>query len=128
MGHLRVQLFGKLYLQVGERVLVELNTHKAEELFSYLLLNRAQKHNRETLADLFCRECSTVLAKKTLRQLLWLLQPVIDATASPGQEPLFLVQRDWVQVNPACDLWLDVDIFERAYALVQDRAGEGLSA
>jgi DNA-binding SARP family transcriptional activator len=126
MDGMRIHLFGKLLVRIGDQGPLPLDSHQTEKLFCYLLLFRHRGHHREVLADLLCGECPTAQSKKHLRQLLWRLQSVVEACATPCDGPILLVDRDWVQVNPGYTLWLDVDILERASVLVQDQPGEGL--
>ena len=60
-------------------------------------------------------------------------QPQIGAALPeivPGQVQLtvLLVEPDWIYINPALDLWLDVATFERAFALVEGIPGQKLDA
>src|SRR4029453_9228778 len=41
---------------------------------------------------------------------------------------VLIVEPDWVRLNPEADLWLDVAVFERAFALVQGVPGQELDA
>ena len=125
MDSLRIQLLGQLLLRNGDSGTLLLDSHRTEELFCYLLIHRHQKHHREILADLLCGECTNGQTKKRFRQILWRLQSALDESSASMNGPLLLVDRDWIQINPNYDLWLDVDIFERAWALVENRPGEG---
>jgi two-component SAPR family response regulator len=59
---------------------------------------------------------------------LWRLQAALDAHAESLQEQALLVELDWIQINPELDLWLDVAVFEQAFALVQEIPGRELDA
>lgn len=124
MNILKISLFGRFRAEYGSQVLLELEAHKLQELFCYLLLHRTQPHPREALADLLWPENSTAQSKKHLRQLLWQLQAIFEAHLDPGQEPVLLVEPDWIQINPEVKLWLDVAVFEQAFTLTQDVAGQ----
>lgn len=127
MGVIRVYLLGQFRLELGGQLIRALEPHKAEELLCYLLLNRDQPHHRETLADLACNECSSTESKKRFRHILWRLQSLLAGDGERAGEALLDVDNAWVQLNPACPLWLDVDVFERASKLVRDVEGEALS-
>jgi DNA-binding SARP family transcriptional activator len=124
----RICLLGPFRLELDGRVIQAFEPHKAEELLCYLLLRRGQPHHRETLADRLCGECASAQAKKCFRQILWRLQSLLDAEGRKEQDSLLRVDRGWVQINRDSGLWLDVDVFERASALVQDIPGERLTA
>jgi DNA-binding SARP family transcriptional activator len=127
VGAIRICLLGQFRLELGGDPIRELDPHKAEELLCYLLLHRSQPHHREALASLFCDECSAAESKKRLRHILWRLQSLLSGDAKKADEALLSVDHDWIQLNPNCPLWLDVEMLERAAALVRDVAGEALS-
>jgi DNA-binding SARP family transcriptional activator len=121
MSALRVRLFGKLAIEREGRELVGLEACKAQELLCYLLVNR-RPHAREALACLLWEDAPAEKAKKYLRQALWQLQAVLDP--ADGDRPATLrAEHDWVQIDPTTDLWLDVEIFERAFASTEGHAG-----
>ncbi len=128
MPTLRVELFGKLRIRCGETQIDCLDVAKAQELLCYLLLHREWPHPRETLAGLLWGDCSCAQSKKYLRQVLWQLQTCIEKQAQITHGPLLLLDADWIQINPDAALWLDVDVFERAYTRVQGIAGHSLDA
>jgi DNA-binding SARP family transcriptional activator len=129
---LRIQLFGKFGAACDGRELEKLDASKAQELLCYLLVHRARPHPRESLAAQLWGDASTEKSKKYLRQALWHLQGVFESEPAGGE--LLRAEHDWVQLNSSCDLWLDVEIFERAYtsargrrnAPLTDEAREGL--
>jgi DNA-binding SARP family transcriptional activator len=90
-----------------------------QELFCYLLLYRERSHPRETLASLLWGDTTTAQSKAYLRKALWQLQAALDSQAESISERLLVIEPDWVQINPRADLWLDVAVFEQAFALVQ---------
>src|SRR5262249_2961614 len=128
MPPLRVRLFGKLSVQRQERIVNGLDACKVRELFCYLLLYRQSPHPRESLASLFWGDSSTAQSKKYLRQALWELQTALNADLYPGHDGVFIVEPEWVRLNPAAELWLDVAIFEQALVLTRGMAGSSLDA
>src|SRR5262245_12825447 len=128
MPLLSVRLFGKLSVQHDEQMVNGLDACKVRELLCYLLLYRRSPHPRENLAALFWGDSSTAQSKKYLRQALWELQTALNAHLHPGHEGLFLVEPDWVRLNPVAELWLDVDLFEQAFSMTQGIAGPALDA
>jgi len=116
---LSVRLFGKFCIRRHERILDGLDAHKLQELFGYLLLYRQTPHPRESLAALLWGESPTAQSKKYLRQVLWQLQHVLNPRTDATSEPVLRLEPDWVRLNPRADLWLDVAVFEQAFAQAQ---------
>ena len=102
------------------------DARKVQELFCYLLLHRDHSLPRETLASVLWSETTTALSKKSLRQALWQLQSALGSQSEDPNEPILLVQPDWIQLNPSADLWLDVAAIEYASNIVQNIAGTEL--
>ncbi|MFN8444203.1 MAG: BTAD domain-containing putative transcriptional regulator [Caldilineaceae bacterium] len=125
MQSLRISLLGKLRIQWNERDLPGLEARKVQELFTFLLLNRHIVHNREKLAALFWENQTTANSKKYLRQTLWQLQTALDGDTSDCST--LLVDDEWIQLNPACSLWLDVGILEEAFTAAARIPGANLS-
>jgi DNA-binding SARP family transcriptional activator len=127
MEQLRVSLLGKLRVTAGGQDLVGSNSHKAWELFCYLLLNRQRPHPREALATLQWSDRPTAQAKKYLRQALWQLQAAINPQSDSGVPPVLLLDAEWIRVNPSAGLWLDVDAFEEASDSAKGVSGHRLN-
>jgi DNA-binding SARP family transcriptional activator len=113
MPVLRLQLLGRFCASYGGREIYNFEASKVQELLCYLALYR-KPHAREMLAAFFWGESSTSQAKKNLRQTLWQLQATLDANLGPFKQRVALVEADWVQLNPALALRLDVAEFEKA--------------
>jgi DNA-binding SARP family transcriptional activator len=115
MSDLRVSLFGKFRVELGPQTQPGFDSRKVQELFCYLLLYRDRPHPREALADLLWCGSSTNRPGRCLRKTLWQLRAALnDEDESLGGQVL-LAERDWIQVNPNADLWLDVAVFEQAF-------------
>jgi DNA-binding SARP family transcriptional activator len=69
---------------------------------------------------------SSTQAKKYLRQALWQLQSALERHAGQSEHSLLLIEPDWICLNPNAELWLDVDIFEGAFAMVQGVPGQDM--
>jgi len=126
MPDLQIHLFGKFSVRQDDRPAPGFDAYKEQELLSYLLLHRNRPHSRETLAGLMWGDASVEKSKKYLRQALWHIQAALEAR--PGGGAVLTVEHDWVQLNAGVALWLDVELFERTFALVQDRRGADLDA
>lgn len=123
MSTLEVRLFGKISMRSPAGSVPELEGGKAQELLSYLLLHRNRPHSREVLAELLWGESSPAHAKKYLRQALWQLHTTLDSLLGMVGERIMLVESEWVRVNAAVDLWLDVEVFEQSCSLIQGLSG-----
>jgi len=126
MSTLNISLFGKFCARRDGLILEGLDARKVQELFCYLLLHRDHSLPRETLASVLWPETTTALSKKSLRQALWQLQSALGSQNENPNEPILLVQPDWIQLNPSADLWLDVAAIEYAFELVQKIPGQKL--
>jgi DNA-binding transcriptional activator of the SARP family len=127
MSTLRIQLFGKFSLQRDSQLLKGLAANKEQELLSYLLVRRDRSHPRETLASVLWGNTSTERSKKYLRQALWHVQAALEAGEPTGTQ-LLVVEHNWVQLNLQREVWLDVEVFEQAFATTHDRPGNQLDA
>ena len=128
MSSFRIRLFSKFSIEKNGQVLDGFDSGKSTELFCYLLLNRNQHHNRETLADLLWDTTSTSQSKKYLRQALWQLQTALQTDSDSTDQPVLLIEPDWIRVNPETDLWIDVFEFETAYKKAHGLQGWQLDA
>lgn len=125
MSTLRIQLFGKFSVQRDDQLLKGLAANKEQELLSYLLVRRDRSHLRETLASVLWGDTSTERSKKYLRQALWHVQAALEA-GKPTSPQLLVVEHNWVQLNLQSELWLDVEVFEQAFATTQGLSGNQL--
>ena len=125
MSTLEFHLFGKFSVRRDAQLVKGLDASKEQELLCYLLVRRNQCHARESLASLLWGDTSTERSRKYLRQALWHLQAALEKTQISTQEVL-LVERDWVQLNLRSEFWLDVALFEQAFAATEGVPGEQL--
>ncbi len=128
MPHLKVRLFGKFSVLLNEKPVYGLDACKLQELFSYLLVYRDAPHARETLAALLWGESSTAQSKKYLRQALWQLQSALDSREHGKHDRIFHVEPDWISVDESADIWVDVVVFEQAFARAREVPGKRLDA
>lgn len=134
MPALSIHLFGKFSVNADGQPLEGFDACKVQELLSYLLVHRERPHTRESLASLLWGETATDKSKKYLRQTLWHLQSALEGRqngaacegANEGGE-LLSADHDWVRLNAGTPIWLDVEVFERAFAQVQGKAGKDLN-
>ena len=123
MPQLSVHLFGRFHAHFGEQPLGGLDACKVQELLGYLLIYRDRPHSREALAAMLWGDNSTVKSKKYLRQALWQLQTALDVQEQTDAGGMLTVEHDWVRLNSKTGVWLDVAVFEHAFALAHGSAG-----
>lgn len=127
MSRLHISLFGKFCIHCDGEEITGLDSLKAQELFSYLLLHRQRPHTREKLAALLWMDSSAAQSKRYLRQALWQLQAGLNSNDPAGRK-LILADSEWIQLNNQADFQLDVALLEEAFAAVQGRPGASLDA
>ena len=110
-GQLRVLLFGGFEVWHGGRLLQGFESQKVRALLAYLVLNRDRSLTREQLASLLWPERDDESARRNLRQAIYNLKETLP---DGGSEPLLLADRGGLGINPAAELWLDVDAFRAA--------------
>jgi DNA-binding SARP family transcriptional activator len=125
MTTLCVRLFRKLAAERDGELLSDFES-KAQELLSFLLLYRQRPHLREALASVLWPESDPAQSKKYLRQALWQLQSAVDPPAGPQSGHLLLVESDWIRIDPAADVWVDVAHVEEAFTRTQGVPGHQL--
>jgi DNA-binding SARP family transcriptional activator len=125
--NLQIFLFGKLALCQQGHLVAPIENSKAAELLCYLLLHRERPHPREALATLLWKSHPAAQSKKYLRQALWQLQTCLNSLPAGDEPPLLLAEGEWIQINPAAPLSLDVAVLETAYHQAQGVRGSQLS-
>lgn len=125
MSSLCISLFGKIEVRRGTTSLHDCRSAKARELLCYLLLHRERAHPREKLASVLWSRGSTAQSRAYLRKALWNLQRVFNVEA---ETPLLNIDGQWIRIDSDADVWLDVDLFERAHAQVRGISGNDLDA
>jgi len=110
---LQVRLFGRVCIQSEDDTPLTIESKKALGLLCYLLLYRQRPHTRDMLAEMNWGENSSAHPKKYLRQAIWQIQSTLDSSPEADCPALLVTESDWVQLNPAAPLWLDVAEFEQ---------------
>ena len=114
MSELQLFCFGFPRVRLGERP-VEIKLRKALALLVYLALHRAA-HSRDVLATLLWPESGQSQARASLRRTLHRLQRALELEAVRADA-------DTLRLNPALDVWLDIEAFQRHLAEAQNRPG-----
>jgi DNA-binding SARP family transcriptional activator len=114
---LRVQLFGRPRLSLDDVALPAGGRPKVVPLLAYLLVHRGAPVGRRTAANALWPDDAEDEARANLRRHLNYLHALLPPAAEG--RPWVLATAGQVRWNPACDLWLDVDEFERLVAIPQ---------
>lgn len=122
MNVLQIDLFGTFDVRSNGQHVAGLETRKAQELLTFLLLQRNRAYTREFLAEMLWDQRAPAQSRKYLRQTLWHVQNAL-AGHGPEDAPLLLVEGESVCINHSCRLRLDVAEFEAAYGQAQGIAG-----
>jgi DNA-binding SARP family transcriptional activator len=126
MATLTIRMFGGVTFVRDGTPIHEFHSGKSQELFCYLLLRGRRSLAREVLASLFWGECATAQSRKYLRQALWQLQSILDSEPDVRGRRLLVVDGDTVGIDPQGEMWVDVEVFEQAFAQAQSTLGEQL--
>src|SRR5580765_671265 len=86
--------------------------NKVPALLVYLAAEAGQAHPRDSLAELLWPGRPSATARHNLSQALTTLRQTLREAEAP--EPLLILSRERVQLNPAADLWLDAAEFSAA--------------
>ena len=106
-GWLQFYLLGGCRIRTQE-VEVRLELAKTRALLLYLALNPGQ-HRREHLMGLLWGGFPEANARRNLRHALWNIKRTL---VCPEGAPVILAATDILTFNPACDRWLDIEVFE----------------
>jgi DNA-binding SARP family transcriptional activator len=126
MRGLRIYLFGKFEICVGDQVSDPFGAYKARELFCYLLIHRDRPHPREAVAVLLWPDAPMSQSRKYLRKTLWQLQAALDTQLRCFRLQALSVDSEWIQVKPRADIWIDVAAFDQAFTSCHGVPGKDL--
>jgi DNA-binding SARP family transcriptional activator/predicted ATPase len=119
MARLIIRLLGPFEVILDGEPVTSFETRKARALLAYLAAEVNSPQQRETLAEMLWPGRPEGAARANLRHTLRTLRLAIgDHEAVP---PFLLTTRDTIQLNPACDAWVDLCTF--AESLVDARGG-----
>jgi DNA-binding SARP family transcriptional activator len=110
MSQLRLSFFGAFEVMLGDKLLVNFRSAKAQGFLIYLALMPQQAIDRDMLAALFWPDEPEKTAKHNLRQTLYRLRRLL-ADMDGEKRPFLLITRATVQFNPTSDFSLDVADF-----------------
>jgi predicted ATPase/DNA-binding SARP family transcriptional activator/Tfp pilus assembly protein PilF len=118
MSQLRLFLLGPLQVSVYDEPVAGLSSAKILALLAYLSVER-RPHPRGALAELLWPDRPAGNAAQNLRQSL---SRLTRALQRPTGLDFILATRQTVALNPAADVWLDVDAFTAAIVFVRAHA------
>jgi len=121
MADWNVQLFGEPSIQCHGKYWTKPDSSITQEIFLFLLSHRRTIHSRESLASLLWTECSTEQSKKNLRQTLWRLRSCDALPVEMKQNLLISIDKEHLQLNPAINLNIDTEEFERIHRELRAR-------
>ncbi len=111
-ARLRIELFGGLRVQQGERVIIRFRTQKTASLLAYLAYHVERAHSREVLAELLWPQQTPKSGRLNLNTALHSLRKQLEPPGVP-QGAVIISDRFSVQLNPVA-VTVDVAEFEAA--------------
>jgi DNA-binding SARP family transcriptional activator len=126
MSGIIVRLFGKFAVECEHEQVRGMESHKVQELFSYLLVHYDHPQSRESLSEILWENQPSTKSKKNLRQTLWRLQSALDPLTK-SECPVLLADEDWVQLNTNGHNLVDVVELEKAYNQFNNKWARNLS-
>ncbi|HEX6222187.1 MAG TPA: BTAD domain-containing putative transcriptional regulator, partial [Acidimicrobiia bacterium] len=113
METLRIHLFGGFLLERGGVALPPIASRAGRSLFAYLVMHPDRPLNRELVAGVFWSELSETRARRRLSHTLWQIQDVVNTSTSSYLN----LATDTLAFDTQTPIWLDVDEFDRHYAI-----------
>jgi DNA-binding SARP family transcriptional activator len=126
MPGIKVRLFGKFIVEHDHEQIKGMDSHKVQELFSFLLTHYDHPQSRESLSEILWENQPASKSKKNLRQTLWRLQSALEPLAQ-NDCPILQADEEWVQLNANGHHWIDVVEMEKAYNQFNDKWARSLS-
>lgn len=114
MPSLQVKMLGEFRVRFENETWQWRESCKARELFCYLMIHRAPRHQREHLAETLWCDSPKATAMKNLRQTLWQLQRKYASQQKGTPRHLFCTDSEWLSLHPDLEVWTDVREFEKA--------------
>lgn len=122
MTQLRLSLLGPLQAAVGGEPVSGLTSPKIRALLAYLAVER-RAHVRGALAELLWPERPAGKAGQNLRKSLSRLKRVLKRPAVPD---FIQATRQTLALNPAADVWVDVEVFTATVDSVRSHEHEAV--
>jgi DNA-binding SARP family transcriptional activator len=113
-GAVSVYCLGPLQVFARDRDLGPVPNRRAKSIFKYLLLHRGHPTPKEVLMELFWPDAAASAARNNLNVAVHGLRRFLRGVDGPDMYVLF--QDNAYLLNPAVDVWVDLDEFERRTA------------
>jgi WD40 repeat protein/DNA-binding SARP family transcriptional activator len=107
-------LFGGFYASVQGAPITTFESNKVRGLLAYLAAEAGRPLLRATVAGLLWPDHPEELARTNLRHVLRQLRQLLPDI--PGQPPFLLTSQQTIQLNPACEISIDVIRFRELLA------------
>jgi DNA-binding SARP family transcriptional activator len=117
-GAVAVYGLGPLQVFARDRDLGPMPNRRAKSVFKYLLLNRGRPTPKEVLMELFWPEAAASAARNNLNVAVHGLRRFLRGPDGPDTYVLF--QDNAYLLNPAVEVWVDLDEFERRTAAARE--------
>ncbi len=114
MAGLRLICMGALRVEIDGKPIDRFDTDKSRALLIYLAIENKYPQPRSHLAGLLWSDQPEGQANHNLRQSLSSLRKIFEDPSS--SQPILLVERDSVRLNPANSIWVDVLAFQAGLA------------
>ena len=106
---LNAYLLGKFRVTINDMVLSSWPSSRSRSLFAFLLAQRGEPVQRDVLMETFWPEFSPESARNNLNVAIYTLRQTLKNALS---FPLILLEENAYQLNPAVQVWVDVEDFE----------------
>jgi predicted ATPase/DNA-binding SARP family transcriptional activator len=97
----RIELLGDLRVRRGDQVISRFPKQLVASLLAYLAAHPQYSHARDVLLEALCPELGLEEARNSLRVALHLLRRLLEPPDAPEAEPLLIVDRRSIRLNPA---------------------------
>lgn len=111
MASLSLTLFGPFQARIDGRSVSGLHAGAMRALLAYLAVEAGCEHTRGNLAELLWPEQPDAVALSNLRYSLSDLRHALGDTPMPTANPILIVTREFIRLNPDADCRLDVREF-----------------
>lgn len=123
---LRIQLLGAFRVTLAGDPVTNFDADTARALLAYLALHAHSAHRRAALADLLWCDQPPENSLHNLRSALNRLRKALNAHDQADQ-PLILAERQSIQWNPHCAIWVDKLEFEQLLGEVKQHVHRELT-
>ncbi len=120
MRKLAIYLLGDTQFRLNDGPPLPLEAGKASALLACLAVEAARSHSRQTLAELLWPERRDADALSALRFALSNLRALLRDRETA--QPILLVDRSTVRLNPQAEIWVDVAVFRQQVAACEAAA------